>query len=339
MRALVLASFVVVAVASAQIPVYPSPLASALSTSRADLLTHIAKTEEIFALAPPNSVGAYLRDSAYRKAAMFALFNTSGLNENIANATDTGFELIFQGTGCTHAPCAPYASAASGALGGPLKGLDYNMWLRDSGAQMHYLVAAGVTDGSPALVRVISALLREHARFTVRRCLLLVLLVLLVLLLLLLVLVVPVLPVLPVLLLLLLVLILVRSCWTPTPTATTPCRSWTPRAPREPYRGLWGVAGLPTRATTSRTAGRGRCCWRTRCGRATRQMRKVRRSCLTSRSSWRWRRCWCSSSWSRTTSTRLIATCRWTAASAFTWRAKRTRSACPPGFRAMFATW
>eukprot|EP01051_Picozoa_sp_SAG22_P025455 SAG22_NODE_7550_length_729_cov_1.230159_1_plen_131_part_01 len=104
-----------------------SPLAAALTRAREDVLQHVAEVEGNLALMhpPPGSIGAYLLGGGvYRKAATFSLFNTTFLNEDITNATDTEAELVFQQTGVT----------APGELGG----LDADMWLRDSGAQAHY---------------------------------------------------------------------------------------------------------------------------------------------------------------------------------------------------------
>jgi meiotically up-regulated gene 157 (Mug157) protein len=145
------------------------PLALALATARQDVLAHIEAVEaELSAgwggeMRPPaGSIGAYLLDNqVFRKTAMFSLFNTTFLNEDISGATDTDAELVFQATGCSSAGCA----GSPGDLDATSGGLNADMWLRDSGAQAHYYVANGVAAKSPALTRVLQGLLREHARY------------------------------------------------------------------------------------------------------------------------------------------------------------------------------
>jgi meiotically up-regulated gene 157 (Mug157) protein len=157
-----------------------SPLAQALTTARADVLAHIEGVEAQLTSGwggdlrpPPGSIGAYLLDNhVYRRAAMFSLFNTTFLNEDISGATDTDQELVFQATGCGAAGCAGSPGdtnddphAVDRIVGDGSDGLNADMWLRDSGAQMHYYVASGAAAESPALTRVIQGLLREHARY------------------------------------------------------------------------------------------------------------------------------------------------------------------------------
>jgi hypothetical protein len=132
-----------------------SALASALATAQRDVLAHVAEVEAHIRgqSPPPGSIGAYLLDNGvFHKAAIFGIYNTTFLNEDVTNATDTEEELVFQQTGVTKP--------------GDVGGLDADMWLRDSGAQSHYYVANGLAAKSPALTRVLQALLREHARFT-----------------------------------------------------------------------------------------------------------------------------------------------------------------------------
>ena len=146
-----------------------SPLAAALAEARADVLEHVATVEAAIGegwggdMKPPTgSIGAYLLDNkVYHKAAIFSLFNTTFLNEEIYGATDTEEELVFQATGCGATGCAD----SPGELRAGEGGLNADMWLRDSGAQMHYYVANGLAAKSPALTRVVQGLLREHARY------------------------------------------------------------------------------------------------------------------------------------------------------------------------------
>jgi hypothetical protein len=152
-----------------------SPLDAALATARADLLAHIEAVEAELSsgwggeMRPPaGSVGAYMIDNrVFRKAAMFSLFNTTFLNEDISGATDVEQELVFQATGCSAAGCAgsPGGGLLQEGVGESSGGLNADMWLRDSGAQMHYYVANGLAASYPALTRVIQGLLREHARY------------------------------------------------------------------------------------------------------------------------------------------------------------------------------
>ena len=139
-------------------------LAEALTLARADVLAHVrsveAQVNKIQHPARPGSLGHYLLDNkVFEKTAIFGLFNTTFLNTDVVNGTDKDFELVFQATGCnSHTGCVPLNSAQS-------DGVDDDMWLRDSGAQMHYYVANGLAASSPPLTRVIQALLREHARY------------------------------------------------------------------------------------------------------------------------------------------------------------------------------
>ena len=144
----------------------PSGLAAALEIARGDVIDHIDGVESRIRSAfsaigastgpPAGSLGAYLLDKrVYRKAAMFGLFNTTFLNEEADGGTDQETELVFQCTGLQ-----------SDADGNPALGdmTDQAMWLRDSGAQMHYYMASGLAAKSPSLMRVLQALLRQHAR-------------------------------------------------------------------------------------------------------------------------------------------------------------------------------
>eukprot|EP00037_Helgoeca_nana_P014120 m.131056 g.131056 ORF g.131056 m.131056 type:complete len:577 (+) comp22400_c0_seq1:346-2076(+) len=155
-----------------------SQLAAALATARSDVLAHIQTVEKELSSGwagassgpPAGSIGAYLLDNqVFRKAAMFSLFNTTFLNEGISGATDTGEELVFQATGCDDSGCPGSAdSRGNSDQSGPASphaDVDADMWLRDSGAQMHYYVANGIAAKSPALTRIAQGLLREHARY------------------------------------------------------------------------------------------------------------------------------------------------------------------------------
>ena len=170
-------------IASAQLQDNPAALSAALVSAQADVLAHVKKVETQIELSRPGegSLGQYLLDNkVFHKAAIFGIFNTTFLNTDVINATDTEFELVFQATGCTTPPCGwvppdgdPVVAAAAAAAAEQLQpdlgagaGLDADMWLRDSGAQMHYYVANGLAASSPALTRVIQALLREHVRYT-----------------------------------------------------------------------------------------------------------------------------------------------------------------------------
>ena len=142
----------------------PSALALALEQAREDVLDHVREVESHirFSLPPPGSLGEYMLDNkVFHKAAIFGIFNTTFLNTDLGpNATDTEFELVFQGTGVNKRADGHPVPLGEGA------GLNGDMWLRDSGAQMHYYVANGLAASSPALTRVLQALLREHARYT-----------------------------------------------------------------------------------------------------------------------------------------------------------------------------
>jgi hypothetical protein len=129
-------------------------LSSSLALARQDVLLHVAKVEAaIQANSPPaGSIGEYLiKNGVYRKAAMFGIFNTTFLNEDADGATDQETELVFQ---CTGLPDKKDVGAVTNQA----------MWLRDSGAQMHFYVASGLAAKSPPLTRVLQALLRQHMR-------------------------------------------------------------------------------------------------------------------------------------------------------------------------------
>jgi hypothetical protein len=136
-----------------------STLTDSLIQARTDVLAHIEQVEaSIKAVGPSSgSIGAYLlANNVYRKAAMFGIFNTTSLNEDVDGTTDQETELAFQ---CTGLP-----DKKADEKEGVTDTTDQAMWLRDSGAQMHFYVASGLAKQSSALTRVLHALLRQHVR-------------------------------------------------------------------------------------------------------------------------------------------------------------------------------